>query len=89
MIISLIIVILLLVAAVIAAINLLIKNEKQEEILAGYFVYLDEISNIIKISDKKLNDLDTKGTFKSDDEIGYFFDAVKDIQKVLNKFKIN
>ena len=37
--------------------NLLRKNEKQEDILAGYITYLDQLSRIIEISDEKLKKL--------------------------------
>lgn len=68
--------------------NLLRKNEKQEDIVVGYLQYLDTLSKVVEISDKKLKDLDRKGTFKSDDEIGFFFESVQEIQKILNEFKI-
>jgi hypothetical protein len=38
--------------------------------------------------DEKLNKIDMKGTFKSDDEIGWFFDQIKVMQKQLNNFKL-
>jgi hypothetical protein len=69
-------------------INLLKKNEKQEDILVGYLQYLDKISQIIEFIDTKLKDIDHKGSFKSDDEIGFFFEEIQNIQKVLNEFKI-
>jgi len=69
-------------------INLLRKNEKQEDILVGYLQYLDKISQIIEFVDTKLKDIDHKGSFKSDDEIGFFFEEIQNIQKVLNEFKI-
>ena len=69
-------------------INLLRKNEKQEDILVGYLQYLDKISQIIEFIDTKLKDIDHKGSFKSDDEIGFFFEEIQNIQKVLNEFKI-
>jgi hypothetical protein len=69
-------------------INLLKKNEKQEDILVGYLQYLDKISQIIEFIDTKLKDIDHKGSFKSDDEIGFFFKEIQNIQKVLNEFKI-
>lgn len=69
-------------------INLLKKNEKQEDILMEYLNYLDNISKTIQISDKKLKEIDNKGTFKSDDEVGYFFKSIQEIQKILNDFKI-
>jgi hypothetical protein len=68
--------------------NLLRKNEKQEDILASYLTYLNKISDIIDISDKKINEIDLKGSFKSDDEIGFFFTNIKMIQDVLNQFRI-
>jgi hypothetical protein len=75
--------------------NLLRKNEKledestrQENILAGYMTYLNKMSEIIEHSDKKLKEVDIKGSFESDDEIGFFFQTVKSIQEVLNRFNI-
>ena len=68
--------------------NLLKKNEKQEDILAGYMVYLNKISEIIEMSDNKLKEVDARGHFQADDEVGFFFQSVKQIQEVLNNFKI-
>jgi high-affinity Fe2+/Pb2+ permease len=64
------------------------KQEKSYEILYQYFEYLDKISKIIELSDKRIKDLDHRGVFKSDDEIGFFFNNIKDIQDILNKFII-
>ena len=69
-------------------INLLRKNEKQEDILASYLLYLDRISRVIELSDNRLQEIDAKGTFKSDDEIGFFFDQVTQIQSILNEFQV-
>ena len=68
--------------------NLLRKNEKQEDILASYLTYLNKISDIIEASDKKIHEIDIKGSFESDDEIGFFFTNIKMIQDVLNQFRI-
>jgi hypothetical protein len=68
--------------------NLLKKNERQEDILAGYMEYLSKISGIIELSDKKLKEIDHKGSFESDDEIGFFFQSVKQLQEALNAFQI-
>tara|TARA_R110001583_G_scaffold27061_1_gene97135 strand:- start:114 stop:395 length:282 start_codon:yes stop_codon:yes gene_type:complete len=69
--------------------NLLRKNEKQEDILAGYIIYLDQISKVIEFSDKKLKKIDEREIFKSDDEIGFMFEQVKKLQEVLSKFRID
>ena len=68
--------------------NLLRKNEKQEDILTGYMTYLNKISDYIEITDQRLKELDARETFKSDDEIGFFFEQVKNIQQVLNSFNV-
>jgi hypothetical protein len=68
--------------------NLLKKNEKQEDILMGYMSYLNKVSDIIEMSDKKLKEVDAKESFKSDDEVGFFFESIKQIQNVLNQFNI-
>jgi hypothetical protein len=68
--------------------NLLKKNEKQEDILAGYMEYLSKISGVIEFSDKKLKEVDARGSFESDDEVGFFFQSIKQIQEALNAFKI-
>ena len=68
--------------------NLLRKNERAEDIVVGYLEYLDKISRIIEISDDKIKKLDHRGTFSSDDEVGYFFKSIKSIQEILNDFKL-
>ena len=68
--------------------NLLRKNEKQEDVLVQYLQYLDQLSKIIEHSDARLKKIDAKETFKSDDEIGWFFEEIKVIQERLNNFKI-
>ena len=68
--------------------NLMRKNEKQEDILAEYLIYLDRLSKTIDASDKKLKEIDRAGTFKSDDEVGQFFNSIQKIQDILNDFKL-
>ena len=75
--------------------NLLRKLEKQEDvinnqatILASYLSYLNKLSDIIEFSSKKLKEVDRKGSFESDDEVGFFFKEIKQIQDTLNQFKV-
>ena len=68
--------------------NLLKKNEKQEDIVAGYLVYLDRLSRTIEISDKKLKELDRGGVFQADDEVGQIFKSIVQIQEILNEFNL-
>ena len=68
--------------------NLLKKNEKQEDILASYITYLDQFSRIIELSDERLKKIDERGIFKSDDEIGFMYEQIKELQRVLSNFRI-
>ena len=69
--------------------NLLRKNEKQEDILAGYITYLDQLSRIIEISDEKLKKIDERQIFKSDDEIGFMYEQIKELQRILSNFRVD
>jgi hypothetical protein len=50
--------------------------------------YLNKISDYIEITDKRLKEIDQKGSFESDDEVGFFFKQLKNIQSVLNSFNV-
>ena len=88
MIIAIIILSVLVLALGYTTYNLLSKFEKQEDILAGYLDYLDKLSRVIEVSDEKLKQIDSRGTFESDDEVGFFFEEIKQIQGILNDFNI-
>lgn len=88
MIITIVILSLMVVILGYTTFNLLRKNEKQEDILMGYMSYLNKVSDIIEMSDKKLKEVDARESFKSDDEIGFFFESIKQIQSILNQFNI-
>ena len=71
-----------------ATLNLLRKNETAEDLIIGYLGYLERLSQVIELTDEKLKKLDNKGSFKSDDEIGFFFNQVMELKKILNEFNI-
>ncbi len=69
--------------------NLLRKNEKAEDIILSQNTFIDKIDEHISFSNDRLKQIDQKGTFKSDDEIGWFFNEIKTIQNDLSQFKKN
>ena len=71
-----------------ATFNLLRKHERAEDIVLGYLDYLDKISRVIEVADDKVKKIDIKGSFESDDEIGFFFKQIKQIQSILNDFQL-
>jgi len=68
--------------------NLLKKNEKCEDIILEYETYISNISKTLSYSDTKLKEIDAKGSFEGDDEVGFFFKQIKILQELLNDFKI-
>ena len=68
--------------------NLMKKQEKSEDVLAGYLDYLDRLSRVIEISEKKLKEVDRAGIFEKDDEVGVIFQSILKIQEILNEFNL-
>ena len=68
--------------------NLLRKVERYEDVTIDQTAYLQNISNLIGDSQKHLNDLDKRGVFKSDDEVGYFFTQLKKVQDELDRYML-
>ena len=68
--------------------NLVVKNEKYEDIIQDQVRYLQNISNSISEGQKHLQTLDEKGVFQSDDEVGYFFEQLKYVQDELNRYML-
>ena len=88
MLIAVIILSIIILVLLVALRNLLIKVEKYEDITVDQTNYLQDISNIINDSQKHLKNLNEKGVFEADDEVGYFFEQLKNVQKELNRYML-
>ena len=88
MILTIIILLMLVVVLGFTTLNLLKKNEKCEDVIKSYENYMTNLSNTIEFSDRKLKEIDSKGTFEGDDEVGFFFKQLLYLQEQLNNFKI-
>jgi len=69
--------------------NLMRKNERLEDALNQRDQYIDNISIIMSESDRKIKEIDSKQIFESDDEIGWFFKGIKEIQALINEYNLN
>ena len=61
--------------------NLVIKNERLED-------FVSKQSEAIEACDQRLKQIDDKGIFYADDQIGFFFKEVQKIQEALNEFTL-
>lgn len=68
--------------------NLLTKNEKAEDMIVERDVIIKQFYEVIDFTDQKLKQIDTSGTFASDDEVGFFFTKIKELQDILNHYAI-
>ena len=66
--------------------NLLKKLEKLEDTVQNQQKYVEDISNVLQDSSKRLREIDSNGSFSSDDEVGFFFENLKQIQSVLDAY---
>lgn len=68
--------------------NLLKQIEKLEDIQTEYENFITKQSEAINASNQRLKQIDDRGIFRSDDEIGWFWSEIKRIQDALNEFTI-
>jgi type II secretory pathway pseudopilin PulG len=69
--------------------NLLRKNEKAEDVIISYQTYIKDVSETVDFIDQRLDEIDSRGTFKSDDEVGFFFERITMLQTLLKSFKVD
>lgn len=72
--------------AIIGGYLIIRKNSKLEKVLIDQQQYIDAISIVIEDSANTIQELDNRGAFEADDEVGTFFRNLKEIQNILNQF---
>ena len=68
--------------------NLNNKVVRQEEVIEYQVDYLRRVSYLIQESNLYVEKLDEKGIFRADDEVGVFFNFMKEIQENINTFRL-
>ena len=76
----------LLIAALYVISNLFRKVEVLETLAEKHSDYLVRLNDMVSVSTKRLDEIDDKGAFSSDDEIGWFFTYVKQVQDLLKQY---
>jgi hypothetical protein len=77
----------LIIAISYACYNLFSKTEQLEKIVDRQNQYITNISELIELSNKKIGESEVAQAFKADDDIGFFFETLQEIQTQLNSFK--
>ena len=75
--------------------NLLHKVEKQEDelgkrqdVIVSYQTYINSLGEVIYTMTERIDKIDAAGTFKSDDEVGFFFQRLKALSDMLKPYNI-
>jgi hypothetical protein len=88
MIIAIIILSVLVVVLGYTTFNLLKKNEKAEDAIISYQEYINGLGSTVEFINKRIEEIDSRGTFKSDDEVGFFFERLKMLNDMLRPYNI-
>lgn len=65
--------------------NLVKQNEDLEETVIYYQEKLDEIREVVLDTNTQLKDLDIRGAFEADDEVGFVFKEIQQLSEELTK----
>ena len=75
--------------------NLLRKVERYEDELSkrqdaiiSYQDYINGLGSTVDFINKRMKEVDAKGTFQSDDEVGFFFDRLKMLNDMLQPYNV-
>ncbi|HMS90714.1 MAG TPA: hypothetical protein PKC87_00625 [Candidatus Absconditabacterales bacterium] len=62
--------------------------QRQVDIIDSQVDYLRKVSYLIQESKMYIEKLDERGIFRADDEVGTFFNFMKEIQDNINQFRL-
>jgi len=75
--------------------NLLRKTEryedelnKRQDAIISYQDYVNGLGSTVEFINKRMNEIDAKGTFQSDDEVGFFFERLKMLNDMLRTYNV-
>ena len=74
-----------IITALVSIRNLLTYSERLEDILEEYQSKLIEVRTKIVDAEIKLKEIDIRGAFEADDEVGYVFKSIKEVSEDLTK----
>ena len=62
-------------------------NKRQDAIIS-YQEYINGLGSTVEFINKRIKEIDVKGTFSSDDEVGFFFDRLKMLNDMLKPYNV-
>jgi hypothetical protein len=62
-------------------------NKRQDAIIS-YQEYVNGLGSTVEFMNKRIKEIDAKGTFSSDDEVGFFFERLKMLNDMLRPYNV-
>lgn len=67
--------------------NLIIRSETQEDLIQSLLKTFNDIDELSSAGYARMEELDELGAFKSDDQVGFFFENLKEVQQAIKDYK--
>ena len=61
---------------------------KRQDAIISYQEYINGLGSTVEFMNKRINEIDAKGTFSSDDEVGFFFERLKMLNDMLRPYNV-
>jgi len=62
--------------------------KRRQEAIISYQEYINGLGSTVEFMTKRIDEVDAKGTFKSDDEVGFFFERLKMLNDMLRPYNV-
>jgi hypothetical protein len=62
--------------------------KRRQDAIISYQEYINGLGSTVEFMTKRIDEVDAKGTFKSDDEVGFFFERLKMLNDMLRPYNV-
>jgi len=62
--------------------------KRRQDAIISYQEYVNGLGSTVEFMTKRIDEVDAKGTFKSDDEVGFFFERLKMLNDMLRPYNV-
>ena len=62
--------------------------QRRQEAIISYQEYINGLGSTVEFMNKRIKEIDAKGTFNSDDEVGFFFERLKMLNDMLRPYNV-
>jgi len=62
--------------------------KRRQEAIISYQEYINGLGSTVEFMTKRIDEIDSRGTFKSDDEVGFFFERLKMLNDMLQPYNV-